>query len=117
MFPNESRFQLLLYTLSMYTLNHSRKHFCPSDSFWSFFEQHVQFLLILNYPHFFLLLLLIYDFKNLTDIAIQTNAYIKAGKVTEDMKGKIPKSVYEDSWELWVKYLAGELNVQEFLVE
>ena len=55
--------------------------------------------------------------KNLTDIAIQTNAYIKAGKVTEDMKGKIPKSVYEDSWELWVKYLAGELNVQEFLVE
>lgn len=55
--------------------------------------------------------------KNLTDIAIQTNAYIKAGKVTEDMKGKIPNSVYEDSWELWVKYLAGELNMQEFLVE
>ena len=55
--------------------------------------------------------------KNLTDIAIQTNAYIKAGKVTEDMKGKIPNSIYEDSWELWVKYLAGELNMQEFLVE
>ena len=41
----------------------------------------------------------------------------KAGKVTEDMKGKIPNSIYEDSWELWVKYLAGELNMQEFLVE